>query len=103
MLQYLQKTIMGDNVSYLINWNDGTQEWTDYYESGEEITIDIDIPLENGIYELFKIKAKDIYGAESDWETLEISVPRNSAKPDSFCLRLINMISILQKILQLIR
>jgi hypothetical protein len=36
---------MGDNVSYLINWNDGTQEWTDYYESGEEITIDIDIPL----------------------------------------------------------
>jgi len=93
----------GDNVSYLISWSDGTQEWTDYYESEEEIKIDVDIPLENGTYELFKIKAKDIYGAEGDWETLEISVPRNCATPGSFCLRFIDMFSILQRILQLIR
>ena len=29
----------GDNVSYCIDWDDGTyEEWTDFYPSGEEIT-----------------------------------------------------------------
>ena len=85
----------GDNVCYLINWNDGTQEWTGYYSSGEEIKIDVNIPSENGTYEIFKIKAKDSFGAESDWETLEISVPRTRT---SFWFRFLDMFPIIKVI-----
>ena len=69
----------GDDICYLINWSDGTQVWTDFYASGEEITINVTIPLEKGTYKIFKIRAKDIFGEESDWAVLEITVPRNRA------------------------
>lgn len=69
----------GDDICYLINWSDGTQEWTGYYASGEEISINVTIPLEKGTYVLFKIKAKDVFGLESDWAILEVTVPRNRA------------------------
>ncbi len=70
----------GDDVCYLINWSDGTQEWTGFYESGEEFTINVTIPpLDKGTYVIFKVKAKDIYDAESDWGYLEIEIPRTRA------------------------
>ena len=68
-----------DDVCYLINWSDGTEEWTGYYASGEEITINVTIPSEKGTYVIFKIRAEDILGAESDWATLEVIVPRTRA------------------------
>jgi hypothetical protein len=69
----------GDDIIYVINWSDGTQEVTGPYQSGEEITINLTIPKEKGIYQLFKIKAKDIFGLESDWAILEVTVPRSRA------------------------
>ena len=66
-----------DYVCYLINWTDEGQEQTEYYVSGENFTKDVNIPLEKGTYVIFKTKAIDIFGAESDWATLEIIVPRN--------------------------
>jgi parallel beta-helix repeat protein len=67
----------GDDICYLINWSDGTQEWTDFFESGEEFTINITIPpLDKGTYIILKVKAIDVIGAESDWAILEITVPR---------------------------
>ncbi len=88
----------GDDVCYLINWSDGTQEWTGYYASGEEITINVNIPIEKGTYVLFKIKAKDIFGAESDWATLKVTIPRTRA-----WLRFIDMFPILQRLLDFIK
>jgi PKD repeat protein len=73
----------GDDICYLINWSDGTIVWTDFYESSEEITINVTIPLEKGNYDIFKIKAIDIFGAESNWATLEVTVPRNRATVNS--------------------
>ncbi len=93
--------INGDDICYLINWGDGTQEWTDYYASKEEITINVTIPLEKGTYVIFKIKAKDIFGAVSDWATLEVTIPRNRATHTSCWLRFINMFPILKKLLDL--
>ena len=55
----------GDNISYLIVWNGGEGEETDYYASGELVTRNHVYPL----YKLFVIeaRAKDTHGAESEW------------------------------------
>jgi len=89
-----------DDVCYLINWSDGTQWWTGFYESGEEITINVTIPLEKGTYVLFKVKAKDIFGAESDWAILEVTVPKNQ---NMWFLQWLERFPILQKILDVLR
>jgi len=70
----------GYDVLYLIDWLDGnTSGWFGPYRSGEKFTKNITIPSVDGIWTLFKIKAKDIYDAESDWAILEIEVSRTRA------------------------
>ena len=61
----------------MINWSDGTQDITDYYASGEEITINVTMPPVKGTYYIFKIKAIEILGSENDRAVLEIEIPRN--------------------------
>jgi parallel beta-helix repeat protein len=68
-----------DDINYIIEWEDGTQEETGYYPSGEKIKINVSIPLGKGTYILFKIKAIDVFGAESDWVNLVINVPRDKS------------------------
>jgi hypothetical protein len=56
----------GDDVFYMLDWGDGTySEWLGPYPSGVEITVFhvYDTP---GQYEI-RVKAKDIYGAETPW------------------------------------
>ncbi len=65
----------GDIVFYWINKNDGIVEWIGPYESGEEITIPITWH-KKGTYTI-RIKAKDIFGNESKWGILEVTVPKN--------------------------
>jgi len=64
-----------DEISYYIDWGDGTNSgWTgtllsgEYYNSSHTWS-------EKGSYTI-KAKAKDIYGSESDWATLEITLPK---------------------------
>ncbi len=90
----------GDDICYLINWSDGTQDVTGYYASGEMFTINATIPLDKGTYTLFKIKAIDVFGAESDWAILEITVPRTRA---TSYLWLLERFPILEILLSLIR
>jgi len=68
--------IDGDNVWYYVEWGDGdTEEWIGPYSSSEEVvrshTWD-----EQGEFTLMA-KAKDIFDAESDWGTLEVTMPIN--------------------------
>ncbi|MCJ7572430.1 MAG: hypothetical protein MUO82_11265, partial [Candidatus Thermoplasmatota archaeon] len=57
-------------------WGDGTDSgWLGLYPSGKEISANQSWK-EKGTY-LIKGKAKDIYGAESDWGTLEVTMPKN--------------------------
>jgi len=82
----------GDNISYYVDWGDDTTTgWTDYVASGTEITLTHTWD-EQGTY-IVKAKAKDVYGAESDWAYLEVEMPVN--QPQS---RQSNQL--LQKILQ---
>ena len=67
-----------DDVYYYINWSDGTDTmYIGPYSSGEEVIVN-HIWAEKGTY-IVKVKAWDYYQAESDWATLEVSMPKNRA------------------------
>ena len=64
-----------DDVYYDIDWGDDTTSgWIGPYPSGEEVTIS-HAWSEQETYTI-KVKAKDDFDAESDWATLEISMPK---------------------------
>jgi len=66
----------GDNVYYCINWSDGTEEMIiGPYESGIEVTAN-HTWNNRGKYTV-KVKAIDTHNTESDWATLEVSMPKN--------------------------
>jgi hypothetical protein len=72
--------IDGDDVFYFIDWGDQTNSsWIGPYSSGEIITRSHSW-FKKGTYSI-KAKAKDIYGKESDWGTLEITMPFSYAIP----------------------
>jgi hypothetical protein len=59
-----------------VNWGDGTtNNWSPFQESGEYYTENHTwyIPINYTII----AQAKDKYGAESEWSTFEIIIPRN--------------------------
>ncbi len=65
-----------DEVWYWIEWGDNTVEkWIGPYKSGEEVELS-HVWSKTGNY-VIKAKAKDISNVESDWATLEISMPKN--------------------------
>lgn len=65
----------GDNIEYCIDWGDNTGEvCIGPYPSGIEASAK-HIWSEKGDYTV-KVKARDINGAESDWATLAISMPK---------------------------
>jgi hypothetical protein len=64
----------GDMVYYYIDWGDSqVDEWVGPYNSGATAGITHQW-AEAGNYTI-QAKAKDIFGAESDWGTLEITMP----------------------------
>lgn len=87
----------GDDVSYLIDWGDGTSDgWTFYYGSGEDIIIG---HTWNEIkYYSIRCKAKDIYGAEGNWTDLIIRISRNKAITSSLVQRLLERFPLLERL-----
>jgi len=67
----------GDDVYYWIEWfeDDPSAKWEGPYSSSETITLN-HTWSEQGTY-IITAKAKDIYGAESEWGYLEVTMPRN--------------------------
>ena len=65
-----------DDLSYYIKWGDGTYtDWTAFQASGVSYS-GTHTWSTKGTYTI-EAKAKDIYGLESDWATLEIKMPRS--------------------------
>ena len=62
---------------YWILWFEGCPgiSWEGPYTSGEGLSKNY-AWTEKGTYTI-QVKAKDIYGEESDWTTLEVSMPKN--------------------------
>jgi len=64
----------GDNVYYYLDWGDGTNSgWLGPHVSGAQATATHSWSAE-GTYTV-KVKAKDIHDDESDWETLDVTMP----------------------------
>ncbi|MBN1860548.1 MAG: VCBS repeat-containing protein [Candidatus Thermoplasmatota archaeon] len=64
----------GDDMYYYIEWGDETNSgWVGPYDSGEEIT-QSHTWSKKGTY-LIRCKAKDVHEAESDWATLQVTMP----------------------------
>ena len=70
----------GDNVYYCVNWSDGTGEvCIGPFASGEAVT-NTHTWSADGTY-MVKVKARDIYDAESNWATLTVTMPYSHNKP----------------------
>lgn len=94
----------GHDVQYYIDWGDGDTEWTSFAASGTPITVSHTWD-EQGDYTIMA-KAKDTHGAESDWGTLDVTMPKNKIyTSSSFLVRLLekypNIFPILRYILGL--
>ena len=65
----------GDQIYYLFDWGDGINTgWVGPYYSGRQASKSHSWTLQ-GTYNI-KVKAKDEWGAESGWATLEVSMPK---------------------------
>jgi len=65
-----------DDICYFVDWGDNTfEEWSSPYSSGEEI-VKSHIWEQGGKFTI-RAKARDIYGAESDWGYLDVTMPVN--------------------------
>ena len=64
-------------VWYIVEWGDGTSSgWIGPYNSGQQINLSHTWFREYTF--IIKVKAKDPYNTESDWGTLEVSMPKNN-------------------------
>ncbi len=91
----------GDDVYYYIIWDDGyIENWDGPHPSGEDFDIDHTYSKE-GTYTI-EAKAKDINGAESDWGTLEVTMPRNKVAFNSLFLWFLERIPLLERLLNLL-
>jgi C1A family cysteine protease len=76
----------GNDVYYYIEWgDDNVDEWIGPYASGEKVFIKHRWS-EEGAYTI-KAKSKDVFGEESDWEHLEVSMPINKQSINTLILR----------------
>lgn len=71
----------GDDVSYFIEFGTGDFIITfDWYPSGEPINVSY-IWIETGSF-IMRARAQDIYGAQSDWGTLEVIISGDDKAPE---------------------
>ena len=76
-----------NTVCLYIDWGDGDiEEWIGPYTSGTDVKVKHTWNVE-GTY-MIKAKAKDIHGEESDWITLEVTMPMNQQSINILFLRL---------------
>jgi len=92
----------GDDVLYYIDWGDGTFiYWFGPFLSGENVTRTHSWPPITKLYEI-QVKAKDIYGAESDWGKMYVFVLNSRTAKDSlvgrFIVRMIDRLPIFKLI-----
>lgn len=72
----------GDDVFYIVDWGHGSTSTYGPYPSGDTIIRDHKWYSE-GTYEI-KVKAQDVNSAESDWATLEVTMPKNKTMDTPF-------------------
>jgi hypothetical protein len=90
----------GDEVSYFIDWGDSsTSGWTFYIPSGPPGYSESHSWSSEGNYTI-KAKIKDIFGIESDWSELTVTMPRAKSLSNLPLLRFLERYPILNFLLQ---
>ena len=93
----------GDDIYYYIFWGDIYPEWIGPFPSGEIITLN-HTWIDKATYHL-RVKTKDIYEFQSDWASIDVSIPKNKFNNLNFDIidwlfeRLQNAFPILKKML----
>jgi rhodanese-related sulfurtransferase len=89
----------GDIVYYWIEWcNDTTPKWHGPFESGEDFIISNSWCHEGK--HTVRAKTRDIYGNESNWSELEVTVPRSKVFNLNLLEWFFEQFPILQRVLQ---
>ena len=93
-----------DDISYFIDWGDDTSTgWTEFIASETSVGAKHTWAEQNTF--TIKAKAKDIHGAESDWENLEVSMPKNlqprNTTPLQVLERIMERFPVIAQLLQL--
>ena len=104
MTDYTFNTIdpEGHDVRYYIEWGDGINfTWIGPYESNEIVTKGHSW-ASKGNYTI-RAKTRDIYGAESDWTELEVSMPKTKTINTPFLTFLENHPHLFPLIRQILR
>ena len=84
---FITTDLDGNDVWYFIEWGDGfCEDWIGPYLSGQEITVS-HTWAEEDTYTI-TAKAKDVFDNESDWATLEVTIPKN--KPFNYNFNLLS-------------
>lgn len=100
--EYTTSTIEpgGDPVWFWFDWGDNTASgWLGSYRSGEECTASHTWKTK-GSYQI-KVKAKDMWGYESDWsKTISVSMPKNKVYINTLLLNFLQQYPILYQLLQ---
>ncbi len=79
----------GDDVLYTIDWGDGTEETIGPYESGEEAIASH--TWSSAATFTIGAKAEDSYGEESEWNYLEVTMPRGKLTTNKLFMRLLEL------------
>ena len=91
-----------DDIYYYIEWGDNTSTgWIGLFTSGENATVNHTWD-EKGTYTI-KAKAKDIYGAESNWTEFVVTMSRDKATNNMLLLRILERFPLLEKLLLIIK
>ncbi len=93
----------GDDIlEYIIYWGDNTGEETitGPFASGEEVTGSHTWTSQDTF--TIKAKAKDIYGAESNWSEFEVTIPRTKTSVYSMLQWFLDRFPLLERLLNLI-
>ncbi len=83
------------DVAYKIEWGDGDSTgWLEFVASGTKITLNHTWDAKDDY--TIRCKARDIYGEESDWATLEVTMPKNQ---NIFFLRWLDRFPLLNQLI----
>jgi hypothetical protein len=90
----------GDDIFYFVDWGDGTKNyWLGPLSSPIEIYHEYE---ENKVY-VISAKVMDIFGDESDWSELVLTIPRTRASSYLWLEWLLECFPILVRLLELFK
>ena len=89
--KFLSHSLTESGLYYYIDWGDGSiEDWIGPYSSGKEITVSHNWNKKGSF--TIQAKVKDMYGLESDWSYLKVTMPRNKMVVGSPLLKILEMI-----------